>query len=114
LARWGWQHRVDAALAETDFGAWDGQAWSDIGQVSIDAWCADFLRHAPGGGEPLQALLARVQAFDPGHARVVVTHGGWLSAARWWVEHGDRPPSASSWPLPPKHAVLTVLQGRRG
>ena len=112
LARWGWQHRVDPALAETDFGAWDGRSWCDISQSSIDAWCADFLHHAPGGGEPLVALLARVRGFDPGHVRVVVTHGGWLSAAQWHAAHGSRPPTAACWPVPPTHAALTVLQRR--
>jgi alpha-ribazole phosphatase len=110
LARWGWQHRVDRTLAEMDFGAWDGRLWSDIGKGTFDAWCADFLHHAPGGGEPLVALLARVRVFNPGSARIVVTHGGWLSAAQWWAEHGERPPTAAAWPVPPKPAALTVLR----
>ncbi|RZL33467.1 MAG: fructose-2,6-bisphosphatase, partial [Rubrivivax sp.] len=28
LKRWGFRWRVDAALAEMDFGAWDGRGWS--------------------------------------------------------------------------------------
>lgn len=110
LARWGWQHRVDPALAEMDFGAWDGLAWSEISKSAFDAWCADFPQHAPGGGETLQALLDRVRRFDPGRARVVITHGGWLSAAQWWAMHGDWPPTATCWPVPPKPAALTALQ----
>jgi alpha-ribazole phosphatase len=112
LARWGWQHRVDPALAEMDFGAWDGCAWAAIAQADIDAWCADFEAHAPGGGEPVAALLARMRGFDPGPARIVVTHGGWLSAARWWAEQGARPPTAADWPAPPKPATLTRLAWR--
>lgn len=110
LAGWGWQHRVDPALAEMDFGAWDGQAWSNISKAAFDAWCDDFLHHAPGGGEPLQALLARVRSFDPGPARVLVTHGGWLSAAQWQAARGGQPPAAAHWPAPPKPAALMVLQ----
>lgn len=103
LARWGWQYRIDAALAEADFGHWDGQRWADIPQAAIDAWCADFLHHAPGGGESVAHVLARVQRFDPGPARIVVTHGGWLSAARWWVSHGAQAPQPADWPSPPPH-----------
>ena len=47
LARWGWQYRIDAALAEADFGHWDGQRWADIPQAAIDAWCADILEKSP-------------------------------------------------------------------
>ncbi len=111
LARWGWQHRVDPALAEMDFGAWDGRKWADIGTTAVDAWCADFLHHAPGGGESLQALLARVRRFDPAGARVVVTHGGWLSAACWCASPREQPPHPACWPAPPQHAALTLLAG---
>lgn len=103
LARWGWRHRVDAALAEVDFGAWDGQLWAGVPQAQIDAWCADFLHHAPGGGEPVAALLERVRGFDPGPARVLVTHGGWLSAAAWLAGRPGAPPRSSDWPAAPGH-----------
>jgi alpha-ribazole phosphatase len=112
LARWGWQHRVDPALAEMDFGAWDGRAWAEITRAEIDAWCADFLVHAPGGGESVATLLVRMRGFDPGLARIVVTHGGWLAAARWWTEQGERSPTAAQWPAPPKPATLTLLAWR--
>jgi alpha-ribazole phosphatase len=112
LARWGWRHRVDPALAEMDFGCWDGCAWAAISRAEIDAWCADFLAYAPGGGESAAALLARVRAFDPGPARIVVTHGGWLSAALWLAAHGERTPIAEEWPSPPKPASLTWLVWR--
>jgi alpha-ribazole phosphatase len=51
LQRWGWQHRVEPALAEADFGAWDGRRWADIAQAEVDRWCTDFLRHAPGAAK---------------------------------------------------------------
>ena len=34
LARWGWRHRVDPALSEVDFGAWDAKPWAEL---SIEA-----------------------------------------------------------------------------
>ena len=105
LARWGWEHRIDASLAEVDFGRWDGQPWSAIARGQIDAWCADFEHHAPGGGEPVAALLHRVQAFDAGGARIVVTHGGWLSAARWLAQAGSQVPRSEDWPAPPAHGA---------
>lgn len=103
LARWGWQHRSDAALAEVDFGAWEGRAWTSVAQELIDAWCADFVHHAPGGGETVAALLHRVRCFDPGAARLLVTHGGWLSAVLWWCSQGQAAPCSARWPAPPRH-----------
>jgi alpha-ribazole phosphatase len=100
---------VDPALAEMDFGAWDGRPWGDISPAAFDAWCADFLRHAPGGGETLEALLARVRRFNPGPARALVTHGGWLSAAAWWARPPGQPLQPADWPAPPAHARLTRL-----
>lgn len=104
LRRWGWVHRTDAALAELDFGAWDGRPWRDIARADIDAWCADFTHHAPGGGEPLQRLLARAAAWVPGEARVLVTHGGWMLARRWvQARPQGGEPTAGGWPAPPRY-----------
>jgi alpha-ribazole phosphatase len=105
LARWGWRHRVDAALRELDFGHWDGQLWGDVPRHEVDAWCADFEHHAPGGGEPLAALLQRVRGFDPGEARIVVTHGGWLSAVLWLQRASAEGPRSSDWPAAPAHGA---------
>jgi len=103
LKRWGWQHHRDPGLAELDFGAWDGQPWADIAKADIDAWVADFARHAPGGGESLQALLARVAAWRPKQACVVVGHAGWMLARRWLEERGQALPEAAQWPAPPAY-----------
>lgn len=109
LARWGWQHRVDAALSELDFGRWDGLHWSAVPRQAFDVWCADFERHAPGGGEPVGSLLQRVCAFEPGPACIVVTHGGWLSAAAWLARGAGVPPSSEHWPAAPAHGTRTDL-----
>ncbi len=34
LARWGWTHRMDARLAELDFGTWDGRSWDAVGAAA--------------------------------------------------------------------------------
>jgi len=83
LDRFGWQHRIDDALTELDFGRWDGQPWSSLPEEEFRRWEADFVAFQPGGGESVGELLQRVRRFDPGPARIIVTHGGWLSAALW-------------------------------
>lgn len=112
LRRLGWRHRVDPMLAELDFGRWDGQPWHAMARQDIDAWTQDFVNHAPGGGESLASLLARVRGFEPGNARVVVTHGGWLSAALWLGQHGLRPPTADAWPAAPATARMVAIAHR--
>lgn len=108
LARWGWQVHVDARLNELDFGAWDGLPWSAIAWSDVQAWQDDLLHHAPGGGESLAALAARVRSFlaEPAPAvRLVVTHGGWLNA--WLhVPSGATALAATDWPPAPPHMSL--------
>ena len=104
LRRWGWRVCVDPRLAELDFGTWDGCAWSDIAWAEVEAWQADLLHHAPGGGETLQALAARVAAFAADHAGSVllVGHAGWINTLRA-VPPGCKALAASDWPPPPRH-----------
>jgi len=109
LADWGWQVHVDARLCELDFGDWDGRSWSGIAWTDVEAWQADLLRHAPGGGESLQMLAARVSAFCNESAadgsRLLVTHGGWINALLH-LPHGVQAVDAASWPAPPPHGAL--------
>ena len=108
LARWGWQVHVDARLNELHFGAWDGLPWSAIAWSDVQAWQDDLLNHAPGGGESLAALAARVRSFlaEPAPAvQLVVLHGGWLNA--WLhVPAGATALAATDWPPAPKHMSL--------
>lgn len=102
LARWGWRHRLDARLLELDFGDWDGGEWTAIAAARIDAWCADFASHRPGGGESVAALLERCAAFiAEAPAACVVGHAGWINAALWLERAGGALPEAAAWP----HAV---------
>jgi alpha-ribazole phosphatase len=111
LARWGFTCRIDARLAELDFGRWDGRPWSAVPWAEVQAWEADLRHHAPGGGECLAQLHTRVQAFvaerhAAGDAAVLlVGHGGWINA----LVHppvAEGPVDASRWPVPPRHGAL--------
>lgn len=96
--------KPDPRLRELDFGAWEGQAWSDIGRQAIDAWLADFAHARPGGhGESVAALMQRVAAaFDDwragGRDAVWVTHAGVIRAALL-IARGQRSlQRADEWP----------------
>ena len=95
-------HRVDPRLAELDFGHWDGLAWDAIGAAAVTAWTDDFARHAPGGGEAVDALLRRCADFlaDPALRAdtSIVGHAGWISAALWLQASPGALPTAAAWP----------------
>jgi len=110
LRDWGWQHRIDPRLSELDFGRWDGRCCRDIEPAEVDAWVADFADHAPGGGESLVALLARLRRFLDEHGHeplLVVTHAGVMQAAAWL--HEATLPAARAWPPPPRHGAVLQL-----
>ena len=110
LARWGWQHRLDARLLELDFGSWDGLEWSAISRAQVDAWCADFAQHRPGAGESVASLLTRCAAFIAEAPRAcVVGHAGWISAALWLERSADAPPRAETWPCALGYSVRVAL-----
>lgn len=115
LARQGFRHRVDARLAELDFGRWDGSPWSRIAPQEVAQWEADFLHHGPGGGESLADLMQRMREFlqeraVPGGALLVVGHAGWMQAA---ASLHQPAPSAATWPQAPGYGTLlrTCIQG---
>ncbi len=104
LRRWGWRHELLRELREMDFGHWDGRAWAQITRNEVDAWCADFLYHCPGGGENLHGLFVRVAAWQPPRGPVaMVAHGGWMLARRWLASGRPAPVRADQWPAPPRH-----------
>jgi alpha-ribazole phosphatase len=117
LADWGWVHRIDTALIEVDFGAWDGRAWSDVSRAEIDRWCSDLLNDRPGDGESVAELLARVRTWRTARACLAVGHGGWISGARWLA--ASRSAAAGSaiapneWPLAPAHGSYTSMRLNR-
>ena len=104
LKRWGFRWRIDLALAEMDFGCWDGKPWRDIPPEEFERWMGDFCGFDFDGGETLDALLARTAAWQPACA-LVVGHGGWINARRW---SGGRP-APSTWPPPPGYGRPTSI-----
>lgn len=111
LRRWGFRWRVDAALAEMDFGRWDGRRWDDIPKPEFERWMADFGGFDFDGGESLNALLARVAAWQPPCA-LAVGHGGWIGA-RWWCEHRHgQAPTPGSWPAAIRYGRATSTPSR--
>ena len=111
LRAWGWRHLVDPALLEMDFGDWDGRPWSSVMRAQVDAWCDDFLHHAPGGGEALADVFRRVSAWveqrrEPASLHepvLVVGHAGWMLALEWLGTRSALPSHASQWPAPPAY-----------
>lgn len=55
--------QLDARLMEMHFGAWEMQSWNDIARTEIDAWAADVAGYAPGSGESVTVMAARVISF---------------------------------------------------
>ncbi|HEY0819518.1 MAG TPA: histidine phosphatase family protein [Rhizobacter sp.] len=101
LARWGFEHRIDARLSELDFGTWDGRPWAEIDTAELAAWAQAFADYAPGGGESVRQLMARCAAFLDEHGAsplCVVGHAGWINAARWVAAGHTTPRSAAEWP----------------
>jgi alpha-ribazole phosphatase len=76
------QVKVDARLAELDFGAWEMRSWDDIDRAEIDAWAADVATCRPGGGESVLEMAHRISDFQsdllraPEPEAVVVCHAG--------------------------------------
>ena len=85
---------VDERLIELDFGAWEGQPWSQVREADLDAWAQDFMHARPHGGESVAMLRDRVtSALTHWSARrepiAIVTHAGVIKAA--CMDEGDGP-----------------------
>lgn len=101
------QLRACNDLAEMDFGAWEGQRWDGIAREEMQAWTADFMAYAPGGGESLATMMARVeraldaarqQALETGQPVLWISHAGVAQCAHWLLTRGQRLPLAKDWP----------------
>lgn len=76
---------TDSRLREMDFGAWEGQLWSELPRAELDAWAADLLHACPHGGESVAQLRTRSLAALREHAApdvLIVTHHGVIKTAR--------------------------------
>ena len=98
--------RVDARLAEMDFGTWEGQHWDQLGAATLDAWTRDFWLHRPGGGESVSQVFARVgEAFDELQAQSApvawITHAGVIRTVQLLAQGVRRIDDAAAWPRVP-------------
>lgn len=83
-------HTVEPALAEMDFGQWEGRPWVEVPPGDLDLWSADLLNYRPGGGESVREMADRVipwldrsgdYARRTGKTVLAVTHGGPIRVA---------------------------------
>jgi broad specificity phosphatase PhoE len=90
VAAWDLPVEVDERLAERSFGDWEGRRWSDLWPlVPAEALASPeaYAAFTPPGGEPYQAVAARVQAAlrelaaEPGRRVLAGTHAGPLRLA---------------------------------
>ncbi|WP_417842669.1 histidine phosphatase family protein [Thalassospira sp.] len=79
--------KVIPALAEQDFGVWEGQRWADIPADQARMFWDDYASSVPPGGESFNQLAVRVgEAFHAltteyaGRNIVAVLHGGSMRA----------------------------------
>lgn len=95
---------LTAALQELNFGAWEGQLWSDVPRSHSDPWAEDPWNRAPPDGETEQALWQRVaawrqQVLEKQSGRIaVVAHAGSLRALRCLLS-GTLPQQRWSWQI---------------
>lgn len=108
LKRWGFVWRVDARLAEMDFGAWDGLAWSQIPKAMFEGWMADFAGYRFGDGESLTALMQRAAGWQAPCA-LAVGHAGWITARLWRTQQKGQAPLPETWPAPLGYARATSV-----
>lgn len=107
--------KPDARLRELDFGAWEGKTWAALPRAELGAWAAQLATYAPGGGERLVDMLARVGAAldesfhesgkGAGRARdgVWIAHAGVARCVQWLLGERARAghaPCSAHWPLP--------------
>ncbi len=108
--------QVDDGWREVDFGAWEGLTFAQAGE-RFPTELADWLSSpdaAPPGGEPVEAMVARVAAARdralsqfPGQAVIVVTHSLPIRAV---VRLSLDAPPHSLFRLQPAPASITELR----
>jgi ribonuclease H / adenosylcobalamin/alpha-ribazole phosphatase len=90
VAAWDLPAAIDERLAERSFGDWEGRRWTELRpRVPTEALASPeaYAAFTPPGGEPYQAVAARVlNALDeltgtPGRRVLAVTHAGPLRPA---------------------------------
>lgn len=99
---------TDLRLRELDFGAWEGLLWDDIARSEIDAWSTQLATYAPGGGETLEHMLARVRSAlkdtfshrNPQRVGAWLSHAGVARCVQWLLSSSaSTQPCATHWPV---------------
>jgi broad specificity phosphatase PhoE len=109
---------VDPELREAGFGAWAGRSVADLhaeDPAPVVAWMTDP-SFAPPGGESLEALTARVDAWMSAHAAseqpiVAFTHGGVVRAA---IAVALGAPAGAAWRIDVSPGSITELHAHDG
>ncbi len=75
---------TDPRLLEMNFGAWEGQPWSELPRAALDHWALDVAHYCPPNGESFSNVVARLRAvLDELQApHLIVTHAGVIRAAK--------------------------------
>ena len=113
----GMELRIDARLAEMDFGEWEGQPWDDIDRGLLDAWAADPEGFVPPGGETGRTLCRRVLSFwqdvqQAGTSACVLSHGGPLRVLSALA--AGAPPALLAPSMPQGFARLFMVNAQSG
>jgi broad specificity phosphatase PhoE len=85
--------KVEEALRELHFGAWEGRTWTAIQseeRVAYEAWMKDWERLPPPGGERPADIEARVREWllgvEAGAVEWVIAHSGIVRALSVVIE----------------------------
>ncbi|MER5484085.1 histidine phosphatase family protein [Streptomyces sp. NPDC002812] len=105
-------------LRGQDHGAWAGRSMDEVAgedPEGLRRWMTDTSYAPPGGGESVEALIARVGAhlgaLEPGTHRAVVAGQGVVRAA---VVGALELPATAFWRLDVRPGSVTTLTGRSG
>ncbi|MEV4421063.1 histidine phosphatase family protein [Patulibacter sp. NPDC049589] len=109
---------VDPQLREAGFGDWAGRSVAELhaeDPAPVVAWMTDP-SFAPPGGESLEALTARVDAWMSAHAAseqpiVAFTHGGVVRAA---IAVALGAPAGAAWRIDVSPGSITELHAHDG
>lgn len=110
---WSLTPEAEPALAEMDFGRWDGRTWADVERADGDAlgaWMADWTTTPAPGGESFADVQARVEAWLEtlvGGETVAVAHAGPIRAVLVRVLGLD---PAHAFRLTVDHGALTSVR----
>ena len=110
--RWQRHCEIEPRLQEMDFGRWEGLSWDAVPRTELDGWARQPVDYAPGGGESLRDMAARVRAWAGEVAAaqtdvLAVTHGGVMRLLIAWSQ-GEPLTSVLNIPAPGFGQILRL------